>query len=183
MCALKNSTGGEISMTRARTILGIAAVTLLAFQTAHADGNTVYVASKAPFVDETMIAKNIIDECNLPASQIKLLKEHAGEAGFTVTENDSAVTEKKGKVLVVEIAHAISGGNAFIGHRKQVVLKGRLYENGAELGNFTATRSSMGGAFGGYKGSCSVLHRCQSTLAKDILTWMKTPGKDSRIGE
>ena len=64
-----------------------------------------------------------------------------------------------------------------------MTLKGKLLENGKEIGNFTAVRGSMGGAFGGYKSSCAVLHRCQSTLAKDILAWLKNPAKDSRIGE
>jgi len=101
----------------------------------------------------------------------------------TVVEDESAVAANKGRVLQVEIFNALSQGNAFIGHGKQVTLKGKLLENGQEIGNFTAVRGSMGGAFGGYKSSCAVLHRCQAALAKDILAWLKNPAKDSRIGE
>ena len=42
-------------------------------------------------------------------------------------------------------------------------------------GHFLGT--SMGGVFGGYRGACSVLHRCTVTLGKDIADWVKTqPG-------
>jgi hypothetical protein len=147
------------------------------------DGGPVYIGKTAPYTDAAMIKANIVNECDLPASQMKLLREQAQAAGVSLVEDESAVASKKGRVLLVEIFNAVSQGNAFIGHGKQVVLKGKLLENGAEIGNFTATRGSMGGAFAGYKSSCAVLHRCQNALAKDILTWLKSPAKDSRIGE
>lgn len=145
--------------------------------------DTVYVGKTAPYTDETTVAKNIIDECNLPASQMQYLHELAKELDVTLVEDEAAASENKGRVLIVETFSAISGGNAFTGHKKQVVVKGRLLEDGAELGNFTGIRGSMGGMWGGYKSSCAVLHRCQAALAKDILQWMKQPAKDSRIGE
>jgi len=156
---------------------------VLCGQTAVAQDGTVYVGKTAPYTDAAMIKANIVNECDLPAAQIKLLKEQAAAAGVTLVEDESAVAANKGRVLQVEIFNALSQGNAFIGHGKQVTLKGKLLENGKEIGNFTAVRGSMGGAFGGYKSSCAVLHRCQSTLAKDILAWLKNPAKDSRIGE
>lgn len=161
----------------------LAAALLLAGPVASADDNTIYVGKSAPYTDPAMIKANIVNECDLPGAQIKLLKEQAAAAGVTVVEDESAVAANKGRVLKVEIFNALSQGNAFIGHGKQVTLKGKLLENGKEIGNFTAVRGSMGGAFAGYKSSCAVLHRCQSTLAKDILAWVKNPAKDSRIGE
>ncbi len=103
-------------------------------------------------------------------------------AGFEPVVDDQAAQAGKGRVLLVQISDAISSGNAFIGHRKAVVVKGRLIEDGKEIAAFTGTRSSMGGAFGGFKGSCSVLGRCLETLAKDIATWMRNP-RNTRIGE
>ena len=145
--------------------------------------DTVYVGKTAPFTDATTVAKNIIDECKLPESQMQYLHELGKEFDVTFVEDEAAVNENKGRVLVVETFNAISGGNAFTGHKKQVIVKGRLLEDGVELGNFTGIRGSMGGMWGGYKSSCAVLHRCQEALAKDILNWMKQPAKDSRIGE
>lgn len=147
------------------------------------EGGPIYIGKTAPYMDAAAIKVNIVNECDLPAAQMKLLREQAPAAGVTLVEDESAVVAKKGRVLLIEIFNAVSQGNAFIGHGKQVVLKGKLLENGTEIGNFTATRGSMGGAFAGYKSSCAVLHRCQNALAKDILTWLKSPAKDSRIGE
>ena len=161
---------------------GVSLLATLACSAALA-ADTVYVGKTAPFTDVTTVAKNIIDECELPESQMQYLHEHGKEFDVTFVEDEAAVNENKGRVLVVETFNAISGGNAFTGHKKQVIVKGRLLEDGVELGNFTGIRGSMGGMWGGYKSSCAVLHRCQEALAKDILNWMKQPAKDSRIGE
>lgn len=150
---------------------------------AAADDGTIYVRPTAPFTDETSVERKIIDECNLPKSQMKLLHEEAQKAGVSLTENEEAATANQGKVLLIETSSAFSSGNAFIGHRKLVSIKGRLLDNGAEVGNFTALRNSMGGAFAGYKSSCAVLHRCQAALAKDVLNWLKNPTKDARLGD
>jgi hypothetical protein len=145
--------------------------------------DTIYIGKAAPFTDTTTIAKNILEECKLPESQMQYLRELGEELDINVVEDEAAVSENKGKVLIVETFNAISTGNAFSGHKKQVIVKGKLLENGNEIGNFTGIRGSGGGVFGGYKSSCAVLHRCQAALAKDILNWTKQPAKDSRIGE
>jgi hypothetical protein len=168
----------KLQRTELVLVLGLLTVTV----TAAAD-EPVYVGKTAPYSDASLIAKNILDECGLPESQMKVLHEQAKELGATIVEDEAAVAANQGRVLHIETANAISAGNAFTGHRKQVIVKGRLLENGQELGNFTAIRGSMGGMWGGYKSSCSVLYRCQTTLAKDILGWLKNPTKDARIGE
>jgi hypothetical protein len=159
------------------------AVCLLTLSGLAVADDPVYVGKTAPFSDATQIAKNIIDECGLPEAQMKVLHEQAKEMGVAIVEDEAAVAANKGRVLLIETANAISTGNAFTGHRKQVVVKGRLLQNGEEIGNFSAIRSSMGGMWAGYKSSCSVLYRCQTTLARDILGWLAHPSKDARIGE
>lgn len=159
--------------------VGVGLLTLAQF----AFADPVYVGKTAPFADSTQIAKNIIDECGLPESQMKVLHEQAQELKVEIVEDEAAVSANKGRVLLIETVSAISAGNAFVGHRKQVSVKGRLLDNGAEIGNFSALRGSMGGMWGGYKSSCSVLYRCQTTLAKDILGWLANPTKDARLGE
>jgi hypothetical protein len=74
---------------------------------------------------------------------------------------------------MLRIENALSSGNAFIGHRKQVTTSAKLYANGKEIARSTHTRDSMGGFTGGFKGSCAVLERCANTLANDITTWLK----------
>jgi hypothetical protein len=41
----------------------------------------------------------------------------------------------------------------------------------------------MGGFGAGFKGSCTVLYRCQHAIAEDILEWLKNPTKDARLGD
>lgn len=143
----------------------------------------MFIGKSAPFLDEGLIARNVIEECGLPESQMKVLHERAEKSGVSFSENEEAVAARTGKVLVLETTNAISSGNAFLGHRKQVAVRGKLFENGAEIGNFLAIRNSMGGFGAGFKGSCTVLHRCQRAIAEDILEWLKSPTKDARLGD
>jgi len=148
-----------------------------------AQSSSVYMGQIVPYSDLERISSAIQAECQLPQRQAELIVSQANLAGITVVRDDEAVKASKGRILQVEIVNAISMGNAFTGHRKQVHIKGRLLEDGKEIGNFVGVRSSMGGAFAGFKGSCVVLDRCLQTLAADVSRWLKNPVKDSRIGE
>ena len=148
-----------------------------------AQSTTVYMRQIAPYSDLERISRAIQEECSLPQQQAELIVSQANLAGIVVVRDDEAAKAGKGRVLQVEIVNAISMGNAFTGHRKQVHIKGRLLEDGKEIGDFVGVRSSMGGLFPGFKGSCSVLTRCLQTLAEDVSRWLKNPVKDARIGE
>lgn len=145
--------------------------------------NVIYVNQEMRYADSRMISSAVLTECRLPQQGVELLETAARGAGFNLVRDDQAVRAGRGRTLQVEIANVAAGGNAFIGHFKQVSVTGRLLEDGREVGNFHGTRSSMGGAFAAFKGSCSVLGRCLDTLTKDITVWLKNPGKDSRIGQ
>ena len=75
--------------------------------------------------------------------------------------------------MAVEITNAISGGNAFIGHRKSMTATAELFENGQSVDTATFTRNSGGGFGAGYKSSCSVLGRCTKALGNDFANWLK----------
>jgi hypothetical protein len=62
-------------------------------------------------------------------------------------------------------------------------VSGTLYENGQKIASFKARRKSMGGAFAGYKGSCSVLGRTIDTMAEDIAGWLKAPVDGAKMGD
>jgi hypothetical protein len=144
---------------------------------------TVTMGREMSYADTRVIAGAVLNDCKLPEQGAELLEVAARNAGINVVRDERAVKAGKGRTLQVEIVNVISSGNAFIGHMKQVQVRGRLFENGKEIGSFTGRRSSGGGAFANFKGSCSVLGRCMETLAKDITLWLNNPGKDSRIGE
>jgi len=143
---------------------------------------TVFIGRDMSYVDANSISRAVLVECQLPQQGAQLLQSAMRDAGFQPVVDDQAAQAGKGRVLLVQISNAVAAGNAFIGHRKMVEVKGRLLEDGKEVATFAGMRSSMGGAFAGFKGSCSVLGRCLETLAKDISGWMKNP-VTARIGE
>ena len=136
-----------------------------------------------PFEDASMVPKAVLDECGLPEKHADLLQKAAAAAGLTLVQDDDAMKGGKGRVLFVQIANSGGGGNAWTGRSRSVVVKGRLAQDGTEVGNFTGQRSSMGGAFGGFKGACSLFGRDVEALSKDIVQWLKSPSKDARLGE
>ena len=149
---------------------------------AAAGATKVIIGREMSYVNALEISQAILAECQLPQQGAQMLVSAMRAAGFEPVVDDVAAQAGKGRVLLVQISDAVSGGNAFIGHRKQVKVRGRLLQDGKEVASFSGVRGSMGGAFAGFKGSCSVLYRCLEALSSDISTWMKNP-VTGRIGE
>ena len=152
------------------------------FSLAQADG--INMAASSPYADEGDIQDNILNECTTLGNKLaSFTQSYSDKQGIKINLVDSIDTSGSGKTLKLEISDAVSGGNAFLGHRKFVKVKGSLWENGKQIGSFRGQRHSGGGAFGGYKGSCSVLGRCVKTLGKDIAGWLTNPTDGAKIGE
>lgn len=156
---------------------------MLAAAGAQAASDTVIVQRPTPYAQDNDIADNIKQECKITEQLPDAVAEFAREKGITVQLVPQASESSAGRVLVLEISDALSGGNAFIGHQKSVTVKGRLYEGGKLLGDFRARRNSMGGAFAGFKGSCSVLGRAVNAIGEDIAGWLTAPQSKSRLGD
>jgi hypothetical protein len=145
---------------------------LVAFVPCAAAAEGLLVSPAASF--GSGIPDNIKAECGLPEAQSKAVLEQLAAAGISAQPAGVDAVPAKGRFLQLRIESAISGGNAFVGHRKQVTTSAHLFEDGKEIAQTTQSRDSMGGAFGGYKGSCNVLRRCAIVLGKDIAAWLKT---------
>lgn len=137
----------------------------------------VLVSPIAEFRDPDSIAENIKEECGLPERQIELLENHLNSAKIDYIIADSNEIPDSGEFLLIELTSAISMGNAFMGHQKQVGLKATLFKDGEKVEATAFTRNSMGGVGAGFKGSCSVLGRCCKTLGKDVTKWLKSVRK------
>lgn len=133
---------------------------------------SLLVSPEAAYAGEGGVAENIRNECNLPAAQTEYVLNALSAAGVSAEAAPDDGVPGEGRFLRLRIESAISAGNAFTGHRKQVVTSAELFENGRSVGEKTFTRNSGGGMFGGYKGSCSVLRRCTKTLGQDIASWV-----------
>ena len=135
----------------------------------------IMLSRHIPYRDESIIAGNIKIECQLNKQLSEFIQSYALEHGIEVVRENKIDSKGPGKVLVVHITNAFSGGNAFIGHRKSTAIAGKLYENGTQIGYFTGLRNSMGGFMGGFKGSCSVLGRTVKALGGDVARWLYIP--------
>ena len=143
----------------------------------------VVIGEEVPFSNKDAVDGAIVAECNLPQRQAQLLVEQLKAAGIETSQEKNLTPKAGANVLKLEIATAVSGGNAFTGHSKFVTVTGILFQNGKEAGKFVATRKSGGGAFGGYKGSCAVLGRCAQAIGKDIAGWLKSPVDGAKLGD
>lgn len=143
----------------------------------------VLVPKPVPFSDSTMIAGNIKRECVIQDQLADFIAAYARERNIPVRFAAEVDAQAAPRVLDVQIKDAVSQGNPFMGHRKSTVAVGKLYQDGELIGSFTARRDSMGGAFAGYKGSCSVLGRTVKALGKDIAAWLAVPEMDALLGD
>jgi hypothetical protein len=149
----------------------LAALLLLPATACFAVENSVSLPDNVPYYDKTIIQANVLNECTALGSD---LSTHIAEAlqQKGVTANRVAQLDaSQGTTLEVQIVNLISAGNAYFGHRKNMSVRAKIVKDGQTVGENTFTRDSMGGAFGGFKGSCSVLDRVATTLGKDIAAW------------
>ncbi len=144
---------------------------------------SVRIERITPYSDDAKVANDIRNECDNQRKLSHFIQVYGAEHNIAIERVNDLVTDAEGKVLEVAITDAISRGNAFIGHRKYTDIEGTLYEDGAEQASFTATRVSGGGAFGGFKGSCSVLGRTVEVLGKDVALWLKDPADGAHLGD
>jgi hypothetical protein len=160
-------------MTALRLALFVALLPFASF----AQADVLLVSPSADYAANNTVPDNIKNECKLPAAQTESVVAALNAAGITAQAAPSAAVPAKGRFLKLEITGAVSAGNAFMGHQKQVTTAAHLFVNGKEVAQTSKTRDSMGGVFAGYRGSCSVLHRCTNVLGKDIADWVKSqPG-------
>lgn len=149
-----------------------------------ASAQAVQIQTATPYDPDADIAGRIKRECTeLPTQLPAFIAEYGARGGVEVSLVEAVDASAPGRVLTLEIANAVSEGNAFLGHRKSTTVVGTLYQDGAEVGSFRGMRNSMGGAFAGYKGSCSVLGRTVRALGQDIATWLQDPVDGARLGD
>lgn len=128
----------------------------------------------AQWEDETRVAGNIVKECGSLGKQFADATENAGRSqDLKFDKSPQSDPRKAEQGLALKLVSATSAGNAFTGHRKSVTARAEFYVGGKVARTTTFTRDSMGGALGGFKGSCSVLERTVTTLGSDVVRWLK----------
>ena len=151
----------------------------------HVFAESIVIDDKVIFAEGTDVTSAVRNECELDNKFTHFLDEYISKQGFTVIKAGSKKAKGISKRLHVEIDRVYgAGGGAWTGG-KMVHAVGTLSEKGEVIGSFKVQRSSGGGAFGAFKGTCSLLGRDVKAMAmaKDISLWIKSPRKDARLGE
>jgi hypothetical protein len=116
-----------------------------------ADDGTIKIARDVPYDESSKIADNILEECTELGGKLgRFLNEYAPKFDLPTEVVDEPDSGAAGRVLVVKITNAHSGGNAFVGHRKSMSATAELFEDGVSKGAKDFTCASGGG----YEGSC-----------------------------
>ena len=145
--------------------------------------DSVTLPRPVAFNEDAEVPKAVRAECKLDETLPDAIAATAKDDGVTVNFAPQVSAATPGRALEMEITDVAADGNGFIGHRKAMAAKGKLYENGQVIGSFKARRTSMGGVFGGLKGNCSVLQRTVNTMGEDIGAWLAAPKMDARLGD
>jgi hypothetical protein len=142
---------------------------------------TYTIGNSFPFAEGSGASSKVKSSCKLETKLPNFIRS-AAKNGVTVQITTEPLENVEGKILYIEFTHILgTGGGAWSGP-KTVTVHGELRENGEIIGTFTATRYSTGGAFGGFKGTCSILGRCVKTLGSDIALWLQNPTMDAMLG-
>lgn len=128
------------------------------------------------YAEDAGVTKEVRAECELD----KKLPEHIADHAEGLAPG---AADASGRVLSLEITQMMGAGGGVWSGPKQIVLSGTLAENGQVIGSFKARRTTTGGAWGGYKGTCSLLERCSEELGEDIGEWLHRPTMDAKLGE
>ncbi|WP_428102722.1 hypothetical protein [Candidatus Rariloculus sp.] len=157
----------------------IAPILIVACSVAQAE--TFTVPAEVGFADIVAVSDAVRNECTLQTRLPEFIKDGArGDVDIVIS--DEPLDNVAGKVLRLEYVNILGAGGGAWSGPKSATVSGELWENGELIGSFVASRYSRGGAFGGFKGTCSILGRCIRTLGVDIARWLGDPTMDARLG-
>ena len=143
---------------------------------------TLVIPEIVAYGADTPVNVRVKRECRLEEKISQFIQEYTkGTYAKIVHEKPSSGTYH---VLTAEIIDVLGrGGGAWSGY-KSITIKGQLTDHtGKVLGTFQARRYSGGGAFAGYKGTCSILGRCTKALGKDVAYWLQAPDMNATLGD
>jgi len=129
------------------------------------------------------VREAVRNECQLLTKLPAFIQSYGN--GQYAAINLQAKQSSKADFLTIEVVDLPQyKKNVWAGRGGQwVTVKGSLIRKGKETVSFKASRASMGGFMGGYKGTCALLGRCTKTLGKDIALWLKNPVDKATLGD
>ncbi|MET0352024.1 MAG: hypothetical protein ABW067_19655 [Rhizobacter sp.] len=153
---------------------------LLAACATAATAAPVYLETPVTFAPGAGVVEKVREECKLEDMFVReaspfFAKANGGDATIAADADPQASRVR------VQITHVLGvGGGAWSGP-KSMSIEASLVENGKVTRSTKLTRSTTGGAFGGFKGTCTILERSAKALGKDVVGWVANP-KDAASG-
>ena len=136
------------------------AALLAACAAAHADG--VKLLTPVSYAAESSVVPKVREACKL---EERLTSDVGGQLAGTTDQAQGEVV----KVSIVDVMGV--GGGGWTGP-KAISVRVDLIKDGKIERSTHLTRTTTGGAFGGFKGTCSMLERDSATLGKDVAKWV-----------
>jgi hypothetical protein len=168
-----------VRTTLTRGILLSLLATLVGSSWVHATEGDLTILKPIEFGEDALVRDAVRAECQLQTRLPDFIAEYAKKHIQNIAFSDSVSDKTPGRVLIVKITDVTETGNAWTGRSSALTIRAELREDGKVTGTFRSRRSTQGGAFGGYKGSCAFLGRCAKTLGMDIAKWLENPVMDA----
>lgn len=122
------------------------------------------------------VVEQVKDECHID----DMLTHHVGDALRRLNRSDSGTIDANSapgdaEVLKLQITYVMGvGGGAWTGP-KAISLSADLIDNGKVVRHTKFKRWSVGGMWGAFKGTCSILDRTSLIISKDLSRWVHNP--------
>jgi hypothetical protein len=145
-----------------------------------AAADTTKIQRSIAFAANAPVPPAVKEQCALQTKVPEFIQQAAGSSVELV---DGALNRKAGRVLELEITEVHAPGGGGFSGPKWMTVKGELYDKGKQIGSFRAKRYSTGGAFGGFKGTCSIIGRCTKAIGDDIAGWLAAPTANAELGD
>lgn len=138
--------------------------------------NPVLLETPVTYAPDAGVIKQVRDECHIE----DLLTRHVGDVlrrnnrkgdGLLASQADAA----DATTLRLQIVNVFGvGGGAWSGP-KALTVSADLLEGGKVVRHATIKRWSIGGVWGAFKGTCSILDRTAIFISKDLARWVRDP--------
>lgn len=129
----------------------------------------------AAYADHSDTPADVKQKCKFDQKVAKEIVEFA--PGASLSSGSSS------KVLSMEVVTMRGIEPSYTGDRT-VIVRGRLEDNGVEVGSFRIKRSASGGVFSGLSGVCRSLDEIAEIMGEDIAAWLGgEPAPNTDLGE
>jgi hypothetical protein len=158
-------------MKRSISLIGLCLSTGSAFA-----ASQVLLETPVTYAPDASVVQQVKDECHLE----DMLARHVGDTLRKINRTGDGTLASQAdagdaKVLRLQITHVLGvGGGAWSGP-KAMTVSADLIEDGKVARHTKINRWSVGGMWGAFKGTCSILDRTTVAISKDLGRWVRDP--------